>query len=105
MEIRPDTIVVQSRDPVAVEVDQAVVMMGLEQGKYYGLEGVGGRIWALVDEPRSVRDVCAALVEEFEVDPDVCLREVTAFLTELAREKLVRVLDEASSSVPPPAGG
>jgi len=105
MEIRPETMVVQSRDPVAVEVDQAVVMMGLDQGKYYGLEGVGGRIWALIEQPRSVRDVCDALVAEYDVEPGVCLREVTSFLTELAREKLVRVADEASSPVPPAVGG
>jgi len=105
MEIRPDTVVVQSRDPVAVEVDQAVVMMGLEQGKYYGLEGVGGRIWSLIEEPRSVRAVCDVLVAEYEVERGICLREVTSFLTEMAREKLVRVADEASSPVPPAAGG
>jgi len=105
MEIRPETVMVQSRDPVSVEVDQAVVMMGLEQGKYYGLEGDGGRIWSLIEQPRSVRDVCEALIAEYDVEPDVCLSEVTAFLTELAREKLVRVADEATSPVPPAAGG
>ena len=61
MDIHPETVVVRSQDPVAVEVDQTVVMIGIEQGKYYGLEGVGGRIWELVREPRSIRDICAAL--------------------------------------------
>lgn len=105
MEIRRETVVVQSRDPVAVEVDQTVVMIGLEQGKYYGLEGVGGRIWELVKEPRSVQDVCAVLAREFEVDPETCLNEVVAFLDALAREKLVFVTDEASTPYPPPASG
>lgn len=91
MEIRPETVLVRSRDPVSVEVDQTVVMLGLEQGKYYGLEGVAGRIWALLDEPRSVRDVCTALIAEYEIEPEACLSEVTSFLSELAREKLVRV--------------
>lgn len=105
MEIRPETVVVQSKEPVAVEVDQAVVMMGLEQGKYYGLEGIGGRIWSLIEQPSSISDICDTLVAEFEVEPDVCLLEVTSFVTELAREKLVRIFDEANSPVPPAAGG
>lgn len=105
MQIRPETVVVQSRDPVAVEVDRTVVMLGLEQGKYYGLDGVGGRIWALVETPRSVRDVCAELALEYEVEPDTCLSEVVEFLTELARERLVRIADETSDPVSSPSGG
>lgn len=103
MEIHPETVVVQSQDPVAVEVDQTVVMIGIEQGKYYGLEGVGGRIWELVREPRSVQDVCAALVREFEVEPEMCFDEVTTFLASLIREKLVLITDAASTPLPPPA--
>lgn len=105
MEIRRETVLVQSGDPVAVEVDQTVVMIGLEQGKYYGLEGVGGRIWELVKEPRSVQDICGALVQEYDIEPTACLDEVTEFLTALARERLVVVTDEASTPIPPPATG
>jgi hypothetical protein len=105
MQMGPETVVVQSRDPVAVEVDRTVVMMGLEQGKYYGLEGVGGRIWALIESPRSIRDICAALALEYEVEPDVCLDEVTAFLNELVLERLVRVTDETTTPPAPPSPG
>jgi hypothetical protein len=105
MDIRPETVLVQSGDPVAVEVDQTVVMIGIEQGKYYGLEGVGGRIWELVKEPRSVQDVCNALVQEYDVEPAACMDEIMEFLTALARERLVVVTDEASVPIPPPATG
>ena len=46
----------QPVEPVAVEVDRTVVMMSVEQGKYFGLEGTGPRIWALLERPRSVRE-------------------------------------------------
>ncbi|MEO8138762.1 MAG: PqqD family peptide modification chaperone [Gemmatimonadota bacterium] len=85
-----DTVVTRSEEPVAVEVDRSVVMMSVEQGMYFGLEGAGPRIWALLEEPRSVRQLCDELIHDFAVDPDVCRREVGTFLEELRRAQLVR---------------
>ncbi|HUE77203.1 MAG TPA: PqqD family protein [Longimicrobiales bacterium] len=89
--IGPDTVVSRSDEPVAVELDGTVVMMSIEQGMYFGLEGVGPRVWALLDEPRSVRAVCDALVQEFDVEEDTCLPEIVAFLNELRKAQLIHV--------------
>lgn len=99
--IGDNTIVVQNTEPVAVEVDRSVVMMSLERGKYYGLEGVGGRIWQLIEEPRSVAELCTTLEREFDVDHEQCRREVVEFLTELAQEGLIEVRGEASDPLRP----
>jgi hypothetical protein len=92
--IGPSTVVARNEEPVSVEVDDTVVMMSIEQGMYFGLEGVGPRIWALLEEPRSVSAVCEALTEEFDIDAASCLREVLAFLEELSDAQLVRVMGE-----------
>ncbi len=99
-----DTVVTRNDEPVAVEVDQKVVMMSVDQGMYFGLEGTGPRIWALLEQPRSVRQLCESLIHEFSVDPDVCRREVGAFLEELRRAQLVRFHDPAIDSLHPPPG-
>lgn len=87
------TIVVRNDEPVAVEMDHATVMMSLTQGMYFGLEGAGPRIWALLAEPRQVSDLCEELVREYDVAPDACFDDVCGFLAELRREKLIRVDD------------
>ena len=97
------TRVVQNREPLAVEVDRSIVMMSLDQGKYYGLEGVGGRIWKLMEEPVTVAELCRVLQSEFEVDEEVCQREVVEFLTQLAAERLIHVVDETTDPVRAPA--
>jgi hypothetical protein len=97
--IGPATIVVRDDEPVAVEMDRTVVMMSLSQGMYFGLEGVGPRIWALLERPRSVAEVCAALVEEFEVDESECQRDVCEFLEELRRSRLVKIHDPSAPAV------
>jgi len=76
-------------------------MMSLEREKYYGLEGPGGRIWQLIETPRTVADVCSALLEEFEVDPDACLADVREFLSDLLKEGLVRVVERTTAPVHP----
>ncbi len=102
--IGPETLVTRSDEPVAVEVDHTVVMMSVDQGMYFGLEGVGPRIWSLLEQPRSVRQLCEALIAEFDVAPDICRREVGTFLEELRRAQLVRFHDPATNPVHPSSG-
>lgn len=103
--IGPDTLVSRNDEPVAVEVDRTVVMMSVEQGKYFGLEGTGPRIWALLERPRSVQELCEALMAEYQVEPETCLREVTAFLEELRRTRLIQIDGNPTDPLHPAAGG
>ena len=89
--IGPDTRVARREEPVAVEVDRTVVMMSLEQGMYFGLEGPGPRIWELLATPSTPRELRDALSAEYEVDADDCLRDVCAFLEELRSAELIRL--------------
>ena len=48
----PSSILV-SRNPnlVAANVDGDLVMMSVEQGEYFGITGVGSRVWELLATP------------------------------------------------------
>ena len=74
---------------MVANVDDEVVMLQPATSQYYGLEGTGARIWALLDEPRSIGDMVANLVAQYEVDEATCLAEVVSFVTELAESGLV----------------
>lgn len=102
--IGPETVVARSEEPVAVEMDHSVVMMSLAQGMYFGLEGAGTRIWALLERPRSAGQLSAALREEFEVDAETCLRDVCEFLEALQDAQLIRIQDETVAPANPPDG-
>ena len=102
--IGPDTVVAKSPEPIAVEVDRSIVMMSLSQGMYYGLEGPGPRIWALLEQPRSAAQLTTLLCEEFEVDRETCLQDVCQFLDALEDAQLIQVQDEKAGPVRPPAG-
>lgn len=92
MTIGLDSIVVRSDQQISTEVNGEIVMMSVEQGSYFGIGGVGTEIWHLIAEPRSARDVCAALIESFDVDPATCETETLGFLTTLSDAGLVEVV-------------
>ena len=94
--IGPDTVVAQIEELVSSDLDGETVMMSVKNGKYYGMDAIGSRIWALIKQPRSVADVCNILLEEFDVRREQCERDVLDFLNNLAEDKLVRVVHAAS---------
>jgi hypothetical protein len=104
MPIGLDTVVSRNDDLVAVEVDRTVVMMSIEQGMYFGLDGAGPRIWSLLGTPHTVDELCRELGQEFDVELDVCRDDVSAFLGELVEAGLVRIHDQTAANPRPPAG-
>lgn len=62
------------------ELDDNQVMMHLDKGKYFGLDPVAKRIWQIVEEPKSINEIVALLLEEYEVEEAQCVEEVHAFL-------------------------
>jgi hypothetical protein len=80
---------------VSTQVDGEAVVLDLEGGVYYGLNPAGARIWSLVQAPQRVRQVEAVLLDEYEVEPEQCRREMLALLEDLLRHGLIQVLDEA----------
>jgi hypothetical protein len=83
--------VVASKNQVATQLGSEVVILGVEIGKYFGLNEVGARVWALVQAPSKVSAICAAVVEEYDVDPAECERDVLELLTELESKGLIDV--------------
>ena len=77
---------------VSTEMDGERVMMSLEQGAYFGLGGIGGTIWDVLAEPRSVAEIEAQIMAEYDVDAETCHADVAAFLADLERNGLVRTV-------------
>ena len=71
---------------------EELVMMSTEGGNYYGLDPVGRRIWEIIDEPRTVSDICAELLMDFQVPAATCEAEVLAFVKELVEHRVVHVV-------------
>ena len=81
----------RSPDLIATEMDGDVVMMSLEKGSYFGLEGVGGAIWELMAGPVTLDEIVENLVARFEIGDEECRADARAFVDELVENGLVEV--------------
>jgi hypothetical protein len=90
-EITTDTIISRIEEIVASDIDGETVMMSIENGKYYGLDDIGSRIWELIEKPVKVSDLIDTLLGRYEVDRETCERDVLKFLNELNEDRIVQV--------------
>jgi hypothetical protein len=81
--IGPEEMVVRDPDLLAAEMDGDLVMMSIERGQYYGIGGVGTRVWQLLESPSSVDRLCAVICEEYDVDEAVCRSDIGAYVEKL----------------------
>jgi hypothetical protein len=88
-----DTTLVASEEHTTTTVDDEVVILNTEQGLYQGLDGVGPRVWELLQEPKQARTIRDLLAVEYDVSPEECEADLLAFLAELAADGLIDVED------------
>lgn len=84
-----DSVVRRAPDLLAGDIDRDVVLLSVQRGAYYQLNGVGSRIWALVDARITLSEVVDRLVGEFDVSRVECEGCVLEFARTLRREGLI----------------
>lgn len=81
----------RNNDCVAAMVADELVVLSVDLGRYFGLNPTAARVWELLEQPRTMEELCDSLAEEYEIQPDACRLEVTALLEDLQKEGLVTV--------------
>ncbi len=81
---------------VSTNLSGEEIILLLDTGVYYGLDHVGTRIWALVQQTNTVGAICAIICDEYEIDPIQCQQDVQQFLLALAEARLVEVCHDAT---------
>ena len=90
-EITPDTVLHRKGDLLFNAIDGEVVMLSIENSEYYGMDKVGSRIWELLENPHSFKELVVKLMQEYEVSEEQCTEDTQAFLEKLAVKKLLAV--------------
>lgn len=93
MELSGSTIITVSKDYVYCNVDDEMVLLGMEDGIYYGLNPVGAFIWEQIKEPKNISEVRDAILEEYDVEKDECEHDLFELLQELVEKGMVIVKD------------
>jgi hypothetical protein len=69
--------------------DEQAVMLSIETGRYYSINAVGRRVWELLERPRALAELRAAISEEFDVDAAACEADIVDFVRELMNNGMV----------------
>jgi coenzyme PQQ synthesis protein D (PqqD) len=87
----PDTVVVVTDDQLSTRLADEIVILGLRDSVYYGLSEVGARIWDLIQTRRSLGEIVAVLIEEYDVSPEEAAAGLDRLIRELETRGLVAI--------------
>jgi hypothetical protein len=70
-------------------VGDETVLLDLESGMYFGLDGVGKRIWECLGEGLTMGEIAAVIVSEFEVEEAMVRSDLVEFVSDLLERGLL----------------
>jgi len=85
-------VILVDRDVLTRKAAGETVLLNLESEEYYGLDGVGTRLWELIEGGgTTVGGAVGVLLREYTVLDDVLSADVRALIADLQRSGLVLV--------------
>jgi hypothetical protein len=87
--ISRDAIIKVSKDQVSCDMGGETAILNGKSGMYYGLNAIGSRVWDLIQEPKCFDEVLRILLEEYDVEPLRCERDLLSLLEQLAEQGLI----------------
>ncbi len=94
----PHAVISRNPETIATEIDGEVVLMSLVTGRTFGLDKRGSRIWALVEQPRTVAAVVTELLKVYDTTAEKCEADVAAFFGKLIEAQLATVAEPAPAA-------
>ncbi len=78
------------RDRVMMQqVEGDAVLLDIDNGEYFSLNEVGGRVWDLCDGSRSLGDIVETICSEYDVSEATATTDTSQLLESLAGAGLV----------------
>jgi hypothetical protein len=85
------SIIVATTEQVSCSLGDESAILNRKNSVYYGVNPVGARVWSLLQQPRSVTELRDTLLDEYEVGPDRCERDLLDLLEKMRGEGLIEV--------------
>ena len=96
-EIVESSIVVAADEQISSDLGGESVILNMNTGVYHGLNEVGARVWDLIEKPKAVTDIKQVLLEEYEVEADICTNDLFLLLNNLKTAGLIKVTNETAA--------
>lgn len=90
MGIQKNRKVTVSEEVLFQEVSGETVLLDLASESYFGLDEIGTRVWALLNEGKAVGEVVDTLLQEYEVEKQALESDIDQLLDKLLDAGLVK---------------
>lgn len=92
IEIKDDsTLIRNDEDFLCTEVDGETVIMNTSNGKYFGFNTVSTDIWKFLESSNSFKSLIDFLLNEYEVEREVCEKETKMVLMRMTLQNIVKL--------------
>ncbi|MDP3566401.1 MAG: PqqD family protein [Methanobacteriales archaeon HGW-Methanobacteriales-1] len=85
------SVISVTKEAVHCDLEDEVVILGLKDGVYYGLNPVGAFIWNLIQKPITVKEIKEAILNEYDVEEEVCENDLIELLGNLQEKNLIEI--------------
>jgi len=85
------SVVVAASEQISCPLGEESAILNLKNSVYYGLDPVGAHVWKLLREPKSVRELRDALLDEYDVEAERCEQDLLELLEKMRVEGLIEV--------------
>ena len=76
-------------DQISSDLEGETILLHMTSGLYYGLNDVGVKIWSLIQTPTTLLELRQTLLDNYDVSPENCDRELKELLISLSEAELV----------------
>lgn len=81
-------------DQMEADIGAETLMMRMDSGRYYSVDGPAQSIWAAIDGPTRVESIVELLLERYDVDRETCETQTLALLDDLLAQQLITRLND-----------
>jgi hypothetical protein len=82
-------------------IDGEAIIINLDDGNYYSMDGVGAFIWEMLAARPSLREVVECVVTCYEVSPEQARADIDGLVSSLSRENVIAATGLGAAAEPP----
>ncbi|MFL6126874.1 PqqD family protein [Actinophytocola sp.] len=79
----------RTADISARTIGGETIVLDLPSSQYFAVTGIGSRVFELLTEERTLDDLVATILAEYDADETTVRRDVEAFVDRLSQAKLL----------------
>lgn len=90
-EIGADTQIRHNANVVAVEVTSEAILLDVDSGYFFQLNNTAASIWHLLEQPRSLAELCQALEGDYQGGAAAIADDVRGFVADLVERGILEL--------------